>query len=94
MWRSKKFIIIAVLAALLLAGSIGGVALAGNGTGHDGEFGTCHQALLEEACNILNSQGTCTNITPEQLGDALRDAREAVADECQRPNRFGGSGCV
>ena len=28
MWRSKKFIVIAVLSAVLLAGSIGGIALA------------------------------------------------------------------
>ena len=92
MWRSKKFIVGTVLAAVLLFGSIGGIVFAQTENGNDSQPGACHQALLEEACNILNDQGICTNITWEQLRDALGDARSQMPDECQRPRRPGGQG--
>ena len=37
MWRSKKFIIIAVIAAVVLVGSIGGVVLAQTGNGDESQ---------------------------------------------------------
>ena len=44
MWQSKKFIIVGVLAAVLLVGSVGGIALANTGNGDQSQpeirFGT------------------------------------------------------
>ena len=91
MWRRKKFIIIAVLAGVLLVGSIGGVALAQTENGDDSQNVTCREALLGEACEILiNEWGCSEDITAADLGDVLERARQAVGDECQRPKRFGG----
>jgi len=90
MWRSKKFIVGTVLATVLLVGSISGIVFAQTENGNDSQPGACHQALLEEACNILNDQGICTNLTWEQLRDALGDARSQMPDECQRPKKGEG----
>ena len=44
MWRSKKFIVAAVLATVILVGSIGGVVMAADG---DGESGAAARSLSE-----------------------------------------------
>ena len=70
MWRSKKFIIGAVLATVLLAGSIGGIALAA-----DNGDESCHRAksgeLLERVCEIYNAN-------PDRTGDIDCDELEAA----------------
>ena len=53
--RSKKFIVGAVLAAVLLFGSFGGVILAQTGNGEDGKMARC-QALLNRACEIYQER--------------------------------------
>ena len=53
MWRSKKFIVAAVLAAVIVAGSIGGVVLAQTGDGDDGSAKAGYQAMLERGLRNL-----------------------------------------
>ena len=67
MWRSKRFIIVAVLAAVLLAGSIGGIALA------DDEDGSQSGVLWDRVAEILQEKGV--DVTSEQLEDAFGQAR-------------------
>ena len=92
MWRSKKFIIVAVLAAVLLFGSLGGAVLADNGdgstdTGDKSQRGACREAMLTEACEILINDWSCSeDITAADLEDILMTARQAIGDECQGPN--------
>ena len=70
MWRSKKFIIAGVLAAVLLVGSIGGVALAQTEDGED----TQPQTLMARVADILN-------INQQTLEDAFNQARSEMRDE-------------
>ena len=79
MWRSKKFIIVTVLAAVLLVGSIGGVALAQTGNGDDSQPKAPHEALFARVCEILVGNGI--NITAEQLEDAFTQARNEMRSE-------------
>ena len=95
MWRSKKFILIATLAVVVLAGSIGGVVFAHDENGTDGKNEACREALLNNVCDHLNSlEGMCIEITPEQLKAAFADARSQMPDECQLPMRPGGQGAM
>ena len=72
MWRSKKFIIVTLLAAVVLAGSLGGVVLA-NGD-DDNQTETRYGALLDRVCAIYE-QNTGVAIEPEALEDAFAQAR-------------------
>jgi hypothetical protein len=78
MWRSKKFIIIAVLAVVLLAGSIGGVALAQ--TSNDNNQPTQQQTLLDRVCAIYE-QNTGVAIDSGELQKAFDQARSEMRDE-------------
>ena len=73
MWRSKKFIIIAVLVALLAAGSTVGVILAQD----DGSSNTL--TIWERAAAILGQNGT--GVTAEQLESAFTQAHQEMRDE-------------
>ncbi len=73
MWRSKKFIIAAVLAAVLLAGGISGMAIAQSGNGDDIQPKTKRGALLERACQIYQEK-TGVVIDKEVLKDAFVQA--------------------
>ena len=75
MWRSKKFIIIALMATLVLVGSIGGVALAQTENNDDSQ----PNALFERVTAILVDKGI--NITSEQLKDAFVQAQSDVRTE-------------
>ena len=70
MWRSKKFIIIGVLAAVLLVGSIGGVAFAQTETVDD----TQPKTLMARVADILG-------IEQQTLEDAFAQARSEMQDE-------------
>lgn len=75
MWRSKKFIIITVLAVVALAGSIGGVALAqGNGDDNGTQPGAQQAALLERVCEIYQDN-TGTAINADDLQNAFAQAQ-------------------
>jgi len=71
MWQSKKLIIIGVVGALLLAGSIGGIAFAQ--AGNDDGPG----ALLDKVCEIYQ-QKTGATIDQQALKDAFTQAREEM----------------
>jgi len=70
MWRRKKFIVVAVLAAVILAGSVGGVALAQTGNGDDSQPKT----LIARVAEILG-------IDQQKLEDAFAQARSEMRDE-------------
>ena len=74
MWRSKKFIVIAVLAAVVLVGSIGGVAFAQTGNGDEGQPEARYSALLDRVCEIYQEK-TGDTIDQEVLADAFAEAR-------------------
>ena len=75
MWRSKKFIIIALAAGAITALSLGGVALAQ--TGDDPDSG--HTSIYERVTAILVEDGV--NITSEQLENAFVQVKGALHDE-------------
>jgi uncharacterized membrane protein len=79
MWRSKKFVIVAVLVAVALVGSIGGVVLAQTSTGDDSPQAQ-HEALLDKVCAIYE-QNTGTAISSEELQKAFEQARSEMQDE-------------
>ena len=84
MWRRRKLVVVAVLAAVILAGSIGGIALA-NGNGDESQPEARHEALLERVCEIYE-KNTGVAINPEKLGDAFAQVRNEMRPEGM-PNR-------
>ena len=79
MWRSKKFIIVTVLAAVLLVGSIGGVALAQTGNGDDSQPKAPHGALLDKVCEIYGEGIDCEKLEAA-FAQARSEMREAALD--------------
>jgi len=69
MWKRKKFIIIVVSVALVLVGSIAGVALAQTETSDDSQTET----LFDRVAEILVNEGV--NVTSDQLKDAFTEAQ-------------------
>jgi len=76
MWRSKKFILITVLAAVVLAGSIGGIVLAAD-NGDASQPGAKYGALLDRVFEIYE-QKTGIAIDQEALKDAFAQARSEM----------------
>ena len=70
MWRSKKFIVIALLATVLLVGSIGGIALAQTENGDDSQ----PKALLDRVCEIYEDN-TGVAIDSGELQKAFNEAQ-------------------
>lgn len=70
MWRSKKFLLVALLAAVVLVGSIGGVVLAQTGS----EDGSQPKTLLARVATILG-------IDQQKLEDAFAQAQSEMRDE-------------
>lgn len=79
MWRSKKFIIIAVLAAVVMAGTIGGVALAQTGD-EDNNPQDQRGALLDKVCAIYE-ENTGVAIDQEALREAFAQAQDEMRTE-------------
>jgi len=77
MWRKKKLIAIAVLAAVMLAGTIGGVALAAD-NGDDSEPEAKYETLLNRVCEIYQEK---TGVAIDQV--ALKDAFTQTQSEMQ-----------
>ena len=69
MWRSRKFIVVALLAAVLVAGSIGGIALA-----QDNGDGSQPKTLLARVAEKLG-------IDQQELEDAFAEAQTEMRDE-------------
>jgi len=82
MWRSKKFILIAVLAALVLVGGTGGVVLAQTKNGDDSQPKAQYEALLDKVCAIYE-QNTGTAIDAQELQKAFDQARSETMAEAQ-----------
>ena len=81
MWRGKNFIIIAVLAVVVLVGSIAGVALAADNEDRDTSPPEAQQvALLDRICEIYE-ENTGITIDPQQLKVAFAQARGEMWDE-------------
>ena len=74
MWRSKKFIIVAVIAAVVLVGSIGGVVLAGDENQPKAQFGE----FIDKVCDIYDQ-----NVEPDIDRDALQAAIAQAQSEMQ-----------
>ncbi len=90
MWRSKKFIIAAVLAAVLLAGSIGGVVLAAD-NGDDSQPKARCGALLDKVCEIYNANpGKPGDIDCDVLKAAFAQARNEMRPEALQNRREMG----
>jgi hypothetical protein len=79
MWRSKKFIIVTVLAAVILTGSITGVALAQTGD-EDNSPQAQQEALLDKVCAIYE-QNTGVAIDQEALRDAFAQVQSEMRTE-------------
>jgi len=75
MFRSKKFIIIAVLLALVVAGTVGGIALAQTEDGDENQVET----IFDKVTAVLNEKGI--DITSEQLEDAFAEVRRDVRNQ-------------
>lgn len=86
MRKSKKFIILAVLLVAVIAGTIGGVALAQPPDGEDGgDYGPNHAAMLEKVAEIYETN-TGTPLDVNALQEAFTAAREEIATQ-QREER-------
>ena len=82
MWRSKRFIIVAVVAAVLLAGSIGGIALAQeNG---DGSQPGVHFEALWDSVAVIYEQNTGVTLDTEALKAAFAEARSEMQSEAMQ----------
>jgi hypothetical protein len=79
MFRSKKLIVGVALAVVLLAGSIGGVALA-NGDDDENLPEARYGALLDKVCEIYEGK-TGVTINPEELEDAFAEAQSEMRTE-------------
>ncbi|MGQ9546245.1 MAG: hypothetical protein ACUVTR_03655 [Dehalococcoidia bacterium] len=83
--RKRKWFIPVVVASILLVGGItGAVAVAGSNSSNASEDQSQPpnrlQALLDRACAIYEEQ-TGVAIDPEQLKDALKQARQEMCEE-------------
>jgi len=75
MWRSKKLIIVAVIATVVLVGSIGGVVLAnGDENQPKAQFGK----FIDKVCDIYDE-----NVEPDIDRDALQAAIAQAQSEMQ-----------
>ena len=80
MWRSKKFIVIALAAVLVVGSSVGVVLAADNGDEDGSPPEAQHWALLGRVCEIYE-ENTGTTIDPQALQDAFAQARSEMRDE-------------
>jgi hypothetical protein len=80
MWRSKKYLLATVLAVVVLAGSIGGVALAQTGTDDNNQPKAQNEALLDKVC-VIYEQNTGVAINSAELEKAFDQARSEMQDE-------------
>jgi len=80
MWKSKKVILMALLAIAVLAGSTAGIAFAQDENGDEGQCVDRYGALMERVCGIYQ-ENTGVSLDPEQLKDAFAQARSEIAAE-------------
>lgn len=83
MWRSKKFIIIAVLTVLVLGGTLGGVAIAQADDQNNNTTPTATanvSSYLDKVAEIYKNN-TGVTIDPQELQKAITEARQTIRDE-------------
>jgi len=80
MRRSKKFIIAAVLATVVLVGGVGGAVLAQNENEGENQPQSQRAILLDRVCAIYE-ENTGTAIDPQALQDAFVQAQSEMRTE-------------
>jgi hypothetical protein len=80
MWRSKKFIIVTVLVAVLLLGGIGGIAFAQADNGSNNQSKAQGEDILGKVCAIYQ-QKTGVAIDQEALKAAFAQAQSELQKE-------------
>ena len=89
MWKSKKVVLMTLLAIAVIAGSAIGIAAAQeDGTGDDNPFETRYGALMDKVCGIYQ-ENTGVAIDAEQLKNAFAQAQGVMAEEAMQ-NRIQG----
>lgn len=83
MKRSKKIILIAVMAVVVLAGTIGGVALAQTEDEENSQPEAKGGAFLDRVCEIYNSENPEAPINCEALKDAFIQAGDEIKTEAR-----------
>ncbi len=81
MWRSKKFIIIAVLAVLVLGATLGGVAIAQADDENNDTTQTANVSSFLEKVAEIYQNNTGVAIDPQQLQQAINEAGQAMRDQ-------------
>ena len=80
MKRNKKFIIIAVTVATVLALTLSGVGFAEEENGSGSQPGARHEALLDRVCEIYE-ENTGVALDSEELQNAFVQAQTEMRDE-------------
>jgi len=80
MWRSKKFVIITVTVAAVVAGCLAGVVFADPENGDASQPESKCGVLLDRVCEIYE-ENTGVTIDPQQLRDAFVQAQSEMRDE-------------
>ena len=82
MWRSKKFIIIAILTVVVLAAALGGVAIAQGDDQSNNQTATTNpmSTLLDKVATIYQ-QNTGTAIDSQELQKAFTQAQKDIRSE-------------
>ncbi len=82
MWRSKKFVIIAILTVVVLAGILGGVAIANADDENTTQTGTTNNfsTLLDKVATIYQ-QNTGVAIDSQELQKAFTEAQKEMRNE-------------
>jgi hypothetical protein len=94
MWRSKKVIVGAVLAVVVLFSSFGGVALAQTGNAEDGKMAK-YQALLDRVC-VIYQEKTDDAIDQEVLKNTVWQVIKWTRSEAlqDRVQKWVDNGCI
>ncbi len=77
---SKKLVLVVALGAVVLLGSIGGIALAQTGSDDGSQSSTDAQSLLEKVCQIYQDK-TGVAIDQAALQDSFAQARQEMRSE-------------
>ena len=83
MRRNKKFILIALLTIVVLAGSIGGAVFANTDDGDDSPPKATGGAFLDKVCEIYNAANPEATINSEELQKAFEQAKTETMIEAR-----------
>ena len=83
MWRSKKFILIGVLAVVVLAATLGGIAIAQANDSNSTQTPANNQATLLDKVAAIYQQNTGTAIDATELQKAFTQAEKSLAADAQ-----------